>query len=129
MPDPSTAWGRLTMATSFFSSSSSFSFCFFLPPPFSAVVAPGEYSRPACSRRENPESQGGQRLEPLFPLGGGSSQTVRILQRKGWRAEGTPGPQFANQCQGHRLWVGISGKAQGLGTAYCWASAKILFVE
>lgn len=37
----------LTMATSFFNSSSSFSFCFFLPPPFSAVVAAGEYSRPA----------------------------------------------------------------------------------
>jgi len=35
------------MVTSFFSSSSSFSFCFFLPPPFSAVVAAGEYSRPA----------------------------------------------------------------------------------
>ena len=41
----------LTMATSFFSSSSSFSFCFFLPPPFSAVVAAGEYSRPAYKRK------------------------------------------------------------------------------
>lgn len=41
----------LTMATSFFSSSSSFSFCFFLPPPFSEVVAAGEYSRPACNRK------------------------------------------------------------------------------
>ena len=64
----------LTRATSFFSSSSSFSFCFLLPPPFSAVVAAGEYSRPAWGgggRGENPESQGGQRLEPLFPPGRG----------------------------------------------------------
>lgn len=37
----------LTRFTSFFSSSSSFSFCFLLPPPFSEVVAAGEYSRPA----------------------------------------------------------------------------------
>lgn len=41
----------LTKLTSFFSSSSSFSFCFLLPPPFSEVVAAGEYSRPACGRR------------------------------------------------------------------------------
>lgn len=66
---PATAWqGRLglTMATSFFSSSSSFSFCFFLPPPFSAVVAAGEYSRPACRRKGGPGESG--RLELPFPL-------------------------------------------------------------
>ena len=40
----------LTKLTSFFSSSSSFSFCFRLPPPFSDVVAAGEYSRPAWGR-------------------------------------------------------------------------------
>lgn len=56
----------LTMATSFFSSSSSFSFCFFLPPPFSAVVAAGEYSRPACRRKGGPRESG--RLELLFRL-------------------------------------------------------------
>ena len=37
----------LTRLTSFFSSSNSFSFCFRRPPPFSDVVAAGEYSRPS----------------------------------------------------------------------------------
>lgn len=36
--------------------------------------------------------------------------------RKGWRAEGTPGAPFANQGGAHGLYVGISGKAEGLRT-------------
>lgn len=62
--------GGLTMATSFFSSSSSLSFCFFLPPPFSAVVAAGEDSRPACRRKGEPRASGRTEAEPLFPPDG-----------------------------------------------------------
>lgn len=63
----------LTMATSFFSSSSSFSFCFFLPPPFSAVVAAGEYSRPAC------KGKGGHRVSGRL-AGACSHQPWRMSQ-------------------------------------------------
>ena len=46
-PGTSSVPPLLTRLTSFFSSSNSFSFCFRLPPPFSDVVAAGEYSRPS----------------------------------------------------------------------------------
>ena len=101
------AWqGRLglTMATSFFSSSSSFSVCFFLPPPFSAVVAAGEYSRPACRRKRGPGESG--RLELLFPLKDweprhwewrpvDSKSVVIPGEERGCRVAGTPGSLFA----------------------------------
>lgn len=61
LPRPAGQAVALTMATSFFSSSSSFSFCFFLPPPFSAVVAAGEYSRPACGGRARGVREAGDR--------------------------------------------------------------------
>lgn len=63
----------LTMATSFFSSSSSFSFCFFLPPPFSAVVAAGEYSRPACRGKGEPRDSGRPETRASMPPGSGSA--------------------------------------------------------
>lgn len=68
----------LTMATSFFSSSSSFSFCFFLPPPLSAVVAAGEYSRPACRKKGEPRESGRMEAGASIPISQQGAQALGV---------------------------------------------------
>lgn len=103
---PATAWqGRLglTMATSFFSSSSSFSFCFFLSLYFPQWWPQASTHGWPAGGREDLESQGGWASIPTEGLG---AQALRVEARVqsqchprgggGCRVAGTPGPLCAN---------------------------------
>lgn len=63
-------------------------FCFFLPPPFSAVVAAGEYSRPACRRKED------LRVRELLsiPTEGLGAQALRV-EASGFKVSVIPGEE------------------------------------
>lgn len=148
LPRPAGQAVALTMATSFFSSSSSFSFCFFLPPPFSAVVAAGEYSRPACRGRARRVREARDRslyshwtgLEGRYWAGAGGCKGSDGPRGGEERVEGGGDPRLSvcKLVAGPRAlcWnfredqrAQDSGLRTPLLALYCWASAKISFVE
>lgn len=55
------------------------------------MVAAGEYSRPACGRKGEPEGQGGEGLEPPFPPLSQGAQAVGVVGSKTVAAFGETG--------------------------------------